>query len=98
MFTVPLLCYNSKCLSRYHCTFPCIFRYYLVLALGHQCQVSKASLATPFKTLSLGTSLVVQWLRHRLPMQGVQVQSLVGELRSHMPRAKEPKHKTEAIL
>ena len=33
-----------------------------------------------------GTPLVVQWLRIRLPMQGTQVQSLVGELRSHMPR------------
>ena len=30
-------------------------------------------------------SLVVQWLRLRLPLQGVQVQSLVRELRSHMP-------------
>ena len=27
-----------------------------------------------------GTSLAVQWLRLCLPMQGVQVQSLVGEL------------------
>ena len=32
----------------------------------------------------MGTSLVVQWLRNHLPMQGMQVQSLVGELRSHM--------------
>ena len=32
----------------------------------------------------IGTSLV-QWLRLCLPMQGVQVQSLVGELRSHVP-------------
>ena len=31
-----------------------------------------------------GTSLVVQWLRLHLPMQGAWVQSLVGELRSHM--------------
>ena len=30
-----------------------------------------------------GTSLVVQWLRFRLPMQGEWVQSLVGELRSY---------------
>ena len=30
-----------------------------------------------------GTSLVVQWLRIRLPMQGMRVQSLVRELRSH---------------
>ena len=32
---------------------------------------------------SRGTSLVVQWLRIHPPMQGVRVQSLVGELRSH---------------
>ena len=38
------------------------------------------------------TSLVLQWLR--LSVQGAQVQSLVGELRSHMPRgvAKKTKH------
>ena len=28
---------------------------------------------------------VVQWLRLHLPMQGVRVRSLVGELKSHMP-------------
>ena len=31
------------------------------------------------------TSLVVQWLRVHLPMQGTWVLSLVGKLRSHMP-------------
>ena len=31
-----------------------------------------------------GTSLVVHWLRLKLPKQGSQVQSLVGELSSHM--------------
>ena len=34
---------------------------------------------------SLGPSLVVQWLRLRLPMQGIQVRPLIKELRSHMP-------------
>ena len=29
--------------------------------------------------------MVVQWLALPLPMQGVQVQSLVGELGSYMP-------------
>ena len=29
------------------------------------------------------TSIAVQWLRLRLPMQGVQVQSLVRKLRFH---------------
>ena len=31
------------------------------------------------KQTLLGTSLVVQWLRIRLPMQGIQVQALVQE-------------------
>ena len=31
-----------------------------------------------------GTSLVVQWLRIQLAMQGTWVQSLVREVRSHM--------------
>ena len=44
------------------------------------------------KNLSARTSLVVQWLRLHLPMQGMQVQFLVRELRSHMPQAKKPKH------
>ena len=39
---------------------------------------------TPLK-ITPGTSLVVQWLRIRLPMQGTQVRSLVRELRSHVP-------------
>ena len=39
------------------------------------------------KKVTKGTSLVVQWLRVRcLPMQGMQVQSLVGKLRSHVPQ------------
>ena len=38
-----------------------------------------------------GTSLVVQWLGLCLPMQGVQVRSLVGELGSHMPRVQKTK-------
>ena len=33
-----------------------------------------------------GTSLMVRWLRIPLAMQGAKVQSLVGELRFHMPR------------
>ena len=41
----------------------------------------------------MGTSLAVQWLRLRLPMQGVQVQSLVGERRSHMPCGQKAKQK-----
>ena len=39
------------------------------------------------KLAFMGTSLVVQWLRIRLAMQGMQVRSLVGELRFHMPQS-----------
>ena len=35
------------------------------------------------------TSLVAQWLRICLAMQGMLVQSLVGEVRSYMPQGKE---------
>ena len=37
------------------------------------------------KCKQVGTSLVVQWLRLCLPMQGMRVRSLVGELGSHVP-------------
>ena len=36
------------------------------------------------KNISLGTSLVVQWLRISLAVKGTQVQSLARELRSHV--------------
>ena len=51
-----------------------------------------------FKNSSSGTSLVVQWLRLCLPMQGVQDQSLVGSLDPTCLATKKPKHKTEAIF
>ena len=38
-----------------------------------------------------GVSLVVRWLGLSLTMQGVHVQSLVGELRSHMPHSQKTK-------
>ena len=41
---------------------------------------------------------MVQWLRLHLPMQGVQVRSLIGKLRSHMPHGQKPKHKTRNIV
>ena len=46
---------------------------------------------------------MVQGLRLTLPIQNLQVQSLVGDLRSHLPsgkkkKKKKSKHKTEAIL
>ena len=45
---------------------------------------SRTFLLLSIRKWSLGTSLVVQWLRIYLPMQGSQVWSLLGELRSHM--------------
>ena len=39
------------------------------------------------KIFLTGTSVVVQWLRILLEMQGTQVESLVAELKSHMPRS-----------
>ena len=39
-----------------------------------------------FKICNIGTSLVVHWLRICLSTQGMQVQSLVEELRSYMPQ------------
>ena len=44
-----------------------------------------------FKKKILGTSLAVQWLRPHLPMKGLQVWSLLGELRSHMPQGQKTK-------
>ena len=34
----------------------------------------------------VGIFLVVQWLKIRLATQGTQIQSLIGERRSYMPR------------
>ena len=39
------------------------------------------------------TALVAQWFRLHLPMYGVQFQSLVGKLRSHLPSAQKTKKK-----
>ena len=38
------------------------------------------------KSIVFGTSLAVHWLKQHLPMEGMRVWSLVGELRSHIPR------------
>ena len=46
----------------------------------------------PIKKLGLEIFLVVQWLSLCLPMQRVQIQSLVGELRSHMPHGQNTKN------
>ena len=45
-----------------------------------------------------GTSLVVQWLRLSLPMQGRWARFLVGKLRSHMPHGQKIKTWNRAVL
>ena len=47
------------------------------------------------QVLHPGTSLAIQWLRIRLAVQGMQVQSLVGELRSRAPQRKIPRAATK---
>ena len=44
-----------------------------------------------FRSTEEGTSLVVQWLRLHLQIQGVWVQSLVRDLRCHRPRGQNTK-------
>ena len=52
--------------------------------LVQQVQVGDCVSVHWVSVLPCGTFLMVQWLRIHLPMQGTQVRSLVGELRSHM--------------
>ena len=71
----------------------------LASVLKERKQKSSSSLYTQFQSrpalpqsscmseASSGSSLVVEWLKCHLPMQGTRVQSPVGELRSHMPRS-----------
>ena len=59
------------------------------MRLGEGCQtgVGRASQVQVTETyLPLGASLVEQWLRIRLPMQGTWVRALVRH-DSHMPRS-----------
>ena len=46
----------------------------------------------PFKRYNSGVSLAVQWLKCELLLQGALVQSLVRELRSHMPQSAAKKY------
>ena len=52
-------------------------------------QTSGSGHEDPLKLMlwAKGTTLVVQWLKIHLATQGIWVQSLVGELRSHMPQS-----------
>ena len=47
--------------------------------------------------LNCGTSLVVQWLRFRLPMQGVRVPSPVRDLSSHMPHSRKTESRSNIV-
>ena len=47
------------------------------------------------KEKRIGTFLGVQWSTLHLLMQGLQVQSLVRELRFHMPLGQESKHQNK---
>ena len=49
-------------------------------------QGERALVFQVIRNIQLGTPLVVQWLRIRLAMQEMKVCSLVGDLRSFMPR------------
>ena len=63
--------------------------YLEILLVSSFCSIINLSMSTT------GTSLTVQWLTpldHRLPMQGLQVQSLVRSLvRSHVPYGQKTK-------
>ena len=50
------------------------------------------------KKHSCSTSLLVQWLKLYLPVQGVWVRTLVNKLRSHMSCSRKSKHKTETEM
>ena len=79
------------------CVCVCVYIYiyiYIYIYLNHfavhlklrqYCKSTILQFFKKFKKILSGTSLVVQWLRIHLPMQGTWVRSLVGELRSHMP-------------
>ena len=67
----------------------------LCLSLFWMGQINKNCLNIAYQKHPYGISLVVQWLRLHLSMQGVWVQSLVRELRSHMTHGQ--KLKTNSI-
>ena len=51
--------------------------------MGNGYQGPRERLSANLKKAFLGTSRMVQWLRSHLPIQGLRVQSLARELRSH---------------
>ena len=57
---------------------------YLHVVRGYCIEQDRYRIFLSLQKVLLGTSLVVQWLRIYLAMQGMWVQSLVGEVRFHM--------------
>ena len=68
------------CISFTACDVEHLFMYHLGLTMQYE-----NIRANPTEITVRGTSLVVQWLRICPAMQETQVQSLVMELRSHVP-------------
>ena len=67
-----------------HFPFPCSFVLILLQLLSYMPHLTPTTVfqgreKSQGRNLTLGTSLVVQWLRICLPMQGIQVRSLVQE-------------------
>ena len=58
---------------------------------------TSTSSRVPVSHIIRNEPLWVQWLRLPLPMQGWQVQSLVGDRRSHMPRSQIKKREREQV-
>ena len=65
--------------------------------LLQQPEQTKTTIYSRSQKWLIGTSLVAQWLRIRLPMQGTSVRALVWEDPTCL-MDKKPKNKTEAIL
>ena len=57
------------------------------LLSGKDLKAWRGRLSEQQKTIVMGTSLVVQWLRIHRAMQGTQVESRVEERRSHIPQS-----------
>ena len=76
--------WNLSSLTRDGTYVPCIGRQILNHWITRE--VLQMSLFFSLLKRTLGTSLVVQWLKIYLAMQGTRNESLVQELRSHMPQ------------
>ena len=63
----------------------------LLQALGRSGDKCPCLLLCKRMCIIRGAFLVAQWLRLCLPRQGMQLQSLVGELRAHMPHGQKTK-------